>query len=200
MSEERPTGGLRERKRLAAMHRIQSVALDLFEAHGFDAVTIERIAAEAEVSPSSVYRYFGTKEQLVIWDELDPGALAAIEHELASHPPLEAVRRVVEATMRAATADEERIRRRLRIAFTTPSVEAASALQTYAMAGLIARVLAARLERDPDDLDVQVFAHAFAGGLLGALRHWYASGFTSPVETIFDRPLAVLEGGIDLAG
>ncbi|NTV39112.1 MAG: helix-turn-helix transcriptional regulator, partial [Demequinaceae bacterium] len=45
------------------MERIQTVALALFEQHGFGPVTIERIAHEADVSPSSVYRYFGTKEQ-----------------------------------------------------------------------------------------------------------------------------------------
>ncbi|HEY7594201.1 MAG TPA: helix-turn-helix domain-containing protein, partial [Actinophytocola sp.] len=40
------------------MRTIQEQALDLFDARGFDAVTIEEIAAAAEVSPSSVYRYF----------------------------------------------------------------------------------------------------------------------------------------------
>ena len=190
---------LRERKRLATMRRVQSVALDLFEAHGFDEVTVERIAEEAEVSPSSIYRHFGTKEQLVIWDEFDPAALAAIEEELEHTPPLEALRKVVEAIMQQAVeTDERRIHRRLRIAFANPTVEAASALQTYEMAGLIAAVLAAKLDRDPGDLDVQVVSHAFAGGLLGGLRHWEATGFTTPVEEIFSRPLEVLERGADL--
>jgi AcrR family transcriptional regulator len=192
---------LRERKRLRAMRRIQTAALEQFEQHGFDEVTIEHIASHCEVSPSTIYRYFGTKEALVIWDEYDPMALQAIMAELADHPPLEAVRRVVHTVMSSALQqDDERIRRRMRLAYTTPSVEAASTLQAYKMAQLIAAILADKLERDADELDVQVFAHAFVGGLLGALRHWYASGFTTPFEEVIERPLAALERGFDLGG
>ena len=72
MSEDTPVVGLRERKRYAAMRLVQEVALDLFDAHGYADVTVERIAAASDVSPSSVYRYFGTKEQIVLWDENDP--------------------------------------------------------------------------------------------------------------------------------
>jgi AcrR family transcriptional regulator len=197
MGDETTT--LRERKRLATMRRIQTVALDMFEQRGFDAVTVEEVAAVAEVSPSTIYRAFGTKEHLVIWDEYDPGALAAIVEELDRHPPLEALRRVVTATMTAAfERDEERIRRRLTLAFTNPTVEAASTLQTYEMAGLIAGVLAHRLGREAHELDIQVFAHGFVGGLLGGLRHWYASGFSTPFDEIVEQPLDLLAHGMRL--
>lgn len=191
--------GLRERKKIAAMRRIQSVALDLFERDGFDAVTIETIAEASEVSPSSVYRYFGTKERIVIWDEYDPLAIERIGEELARGTAMEAVHRVMDVVvLHAFEADKERIERRMRIAFTNPSVEAASTLQAYEMADLIAGVLAEKLDREPDSLDVQVFSHAFAGGILGGLRHWYSSGFTTPLRDVVDRVLDVLEGGLDL--
>ena len=191
--------GLRERKRLRAMRRVQTIALDLFDEHGFDQVTIDDIAARAEVSPSTVYRYFGTKEQLVIWDEYDPAAIEAIVAELDDYSPYEAVRRVVSSFVRTAfEQDDERIRRRLRLSYTTPSIEAASALQAYEMARFIAEVLATKLQRDPDDLDVQVFAHAYVGGVLGGMRHWYASGFQTPLSDMLERPLAALEGRLDL--
>lgn len=191
--------GLRERKRLRAMRRIQDVALDLFDEHGFDQVTVDDIAGRCEVSPSTVYRYFGTKEQLVIWDEYDPAAIQIIMAELDDYGPFEAVRRVVRSFVQVAFEHEgERVRRRLRLSYATPSVEAASTLQAYEMANLIAGVLATKLERDPDDLDVQVFAHAYVGGVLGAMRHWYASDFRSPLGELLDRPLAALEGKLDL--
>jgi AcrR family transcriptional regulator len=190
---------LRDRKRLTAMRRIQTVALELFEAEGFDAVTVERIAAAADASPSSIYRWFGTKEHLVIWDEYDPTTLAAIEVQLASAPPLDALRQVVRSTVFAAVErDEARIRRRLRLAFTNPSVEAASTLQTYEMATSMAGLLAAKLDRDVDSLEVQVFAHALAGGILGAFRNWHDTGFATPVEEVFEAPFAVLDHGVDL--
>ncbi|HEX6256173.1 MAG TPA: TetR family transcriptional regulator [Euzebyales bacterium] len=74
------------------MKRVQRVALQRFREQGFDAVTVEEIAAVAEVSPMSVYRWFGTKESLVIWDEFDPPILSAVAHRLATHAPLDAVR------------------------------------------------------------------------------------------------------------
>jgi AcrR family transcriptional regulator len=191
--------GLRERKKLSAMRRIQTVALDLFEERGFDAVTIEQIAEASEVSPSSVYRYFGSKEALVVWDEYDPAALAAIVEELDQHTPLQAIRRVVATVVEGAfTEDEERVRRRLRLTYANPSIEAHSTLQAYEMAGLIAGVIAHGAGRAPGDLDVQVFAHAYVGGLIGALRHWYESGFTTDVALVMERPLAVLERGLQL--
>src|SRR5664279_5481895 len=71
--------GLRARWRINAMRTIQESALDLFDARGFDAVTIEEIAAAAEVSPSSVYRYFGTKEGLLVADEFDSMSQETLE-------------------------------------------------------------------------------------------------------------------------
>ena len=62
---------LRERKRVATMRRVQAVAMDLFEGRGFAEVTVEEIAAAAEVGPATVYRHFGTKEGIVRWDKLE---------------------------------------------------------------------------------------------------------------------------------
>ena len=190
---------LRERKRLKAMRRIQTVAIDLFERDGFEAVTIERIAGEADVSPSSIYRWFGTKEKLVIWDEYDPQALTAIRDALEGAPPLEAVRHVIETIVQAAIdEDEQRIRRRMRLAFSTPSIEAASTLQAYEMAELIIQVLATKLNVDPRNLQIRVTAHALVGGILGALRTWYDSDFTLPVTEVISAPLDLLERGVQL--
>jgi len=65
------TIGLRERKRLASMRHVQRVALELFQRRGYQAVTIEAIAKAAEVGAASIFRYFGTKDCIVIWDEAD---------------------------------------------------------------------------------------------------------------------------------
>lgn len=82
---------MRERKRLQAMKHVQREAVARFAERGFDAVTVEEIAVAAEVSPMSIYRWFGTKEALVIWDEFDPPILAAVADRLPADGPLTAV-------------------------------------------------------------------------------------------------------------
>lgn len=64
--------GLRERKKAKTRAAIQHEALRLFREQGYDETKIEQIAAAVEVSESTIYRYFPTKEDLVLWDEFDP--------------------------------------------------------------------------------------------------------------------------------
>ncbi len=200
MTETEPTGGLRERKRLAAMHRIQAVALALFEEHGFVAVTIERVAHEANVSPSSVYRYFGTKEQIVLWDEYDPVWVASIATELPGGAPFDIVRHAIE-TLVAGTlqSDEALLRRRVTLIMEESSIEAASALGSYRAAEDLGTAISARLGREHGDLSVQLFSHAIVGAITGGIHHWYESGFTTPLHHIFGQALASFAHGFDLA-
>ena len=60
------TVSLRERNRLAAMDGVRQMAFELMSTNGFSSVTVEQIAVRSSVSPSTVYRYFGTKEALVL--------------------------------------------------------------------------------------------------------------------------------------
>ena len=63
--------GLRERKKQKTRWAIQEHALRLFAEQGYEATTVDQIAAAAEISPSTFFRYFPTKEDLVIEDEYD---------------------------------------------------------------------------------------------------------------------------------
>src|SRR5260370_33715714 len=64
--------GLRERKKLKTKEAIQREALRLFQAQGYAETTIEQIAAAAEISPSTFFNYFPTKEDVVLFDRYDP--------------------------------------------------------------------------------------------------------------------------------
>jgi AcrR family transcriptional regulator len=166
------TTGLRERKKLAAMRRVQDVALDLTDEHGYEALTIERMAEVAEVSPSSVYRYFGTKEQVFLWDEYDPQLMAVFSEQLQRHGPVAAMRiALAHALEEFFDRDEERVRRRVRYLFEVPDLWSAGLASISEMVGLAAGVLAQATGREPTDLDVMVVAETLVAALVAALKH-----------------------------
>lgn len=198
---ERVSGplGLRERKKLKAMRHIQEVALDLFDRHGYAAVTIERIATEAEVSPSSVYRYFGTKEQLVLYDEYDPMILRMLEDDFPDSDPLDAMRQTIAIlTHEILPKDEDLIRLRMRFVFGEPSVRAGMTRQIEELDGMIRQVLARRAGKSPDELDVKVVSRALLAGFVAALEHWYEQDYAESMEQLLDRTFATLTGGLRL--
>jgi len=97
---------LRERNKQAAMDGVRRVAFALMEADGFDRVTVEQIAARSSVSPSTVYRYFGTKEALV----------------LSAERPAELVKRIAKDTSDRSHA-EAFVRAAVKVWDRDPSVE-----------------------------------------------------------------------------
>jgi AcrR family transcriptional regulator len=117
---------LREQKRLETRLRIQDEAFRLVADAGFAATTVEDIAAAARVSPSTVYRYFGTKEVIFLWDELEPPAVELLRHELSRRSPLDAIE-VVLASLGdiGFHVSEDEMRRRARFIFTEPALHAA---------------------------------------------------------------------------
>jgi AcrR family transcriptional regulator len=82
--------GLRERKKQQTREALEAVAMRLFERKGFDVTTVEEIAAAANVSPRTVFRYFPTKHDLVfsrLHDRLEL-LLAAVRRRPPDEPPL----------------------------------------------------------------------------------------------------------------
>lgn len=81
---DEPTPGLRARKKQATWSALRRAALDLFRTHGYDAVTVEQIAAAAGVSRSTFFNYFAGKEA-VLFDGA-PGEPAAWRPLLEARP------------------------------------------------------------------------------------------------------------------
>jgi TetR/AcrR family transcriptional regulator, regulator of autoinduction and epiphytic fitness len=65
MSKEAQTLGRRERKRTQTLDRIARTAFELFGTHGYESVTMEQIAAEADVARGTLYNHFPTKEAVL---------------------------------------------------------------------------------------------------------------------------------------
>ena len=181
------------------MRRIQEVALDLFDERGYTSVSIEEIADAADVSPSSVYRYFGTKEQLVLYDEYDLDFMNVIETELASHPPVEAVRRALARVMSDYfERDDDLARRKTTYAYQEPALRAATLELTDDFVAVVAAALARATSRPDNDLEIRVAASALIGALTTAARHWAAQGYDADLRAEMDAALSVIQRGLRL--
>src|ERR1700741_4675294 len=95
---ERPLG-LRERKKIKTRQAIRREAIRLFDANGYAATTVEQIAEAAEVSPSTFFRYFPSKESLLLADDLDPLILQAFRDQPRDLSLVQAFRRAYHAVM-----------------------------------------------------------------------------------------------------
>jgi AcrR family transcriptional regulator len=97
MPPERPTPGLRERKKLETWQAIQAAANELFDRDGFDAVGIGQIVAAANVSRSTFFNYFPTKEAVVF--DVAPATVERWREILAGRPAEEPLWEALQAVL-----------------------------------------------------------------------------------------------------
>ena len=192
------TQGLRERKKAKTRAAIQRHALRLFQEQGYEATTVEQIAETAEVSPSTFFRYFPTKEDVVLYDDLDPILFAAFEAQPAELTPIQAMRRALRqafASVPAAEAEQQWERGRLILA--VPELRMRMLDQLAAALQASAELIARRVGRSDDDLAVSTCAGAIVGALLSAML----TGLNDPKADfieLMDTSLAYLEAGLPL--
>src|SRR4051794_10276363 len=184
--------GLRELKKQRTRIAIQEAALDLIVRQGYDATTCEQIAAAAEVSPATLFRYFPTKEDVVMQDDYDPLMAAAVAARPARERPFLAVRRALAQTL-AQLPDQEiaTVQERTRLLLSVPALRARLHEQSEAARVALADVLATRMGRPPDDLPVQATAAACAAAVSVAVEHWARNG--GQLSNHIDTALAALE-------
>lgn len=106
MSTSEPARGLRHRKKVATQRAIRRAAIHLFEQHGFADTTVEQIAAASDVSARTFYRYFPTKEAVLICDQAEP-IMAAFRDAPARLSPVAAYRHAVDEYF-AGLSDDDR--------------------------------------------------------------------------------------------
>ena len=117
--------GLRERKKARTRAAIREHALRLFREQGYDATTVEQIAEAAEVSPSTFFRYFPTKEDVVLQDDLDLVWMDAFRAQPRDLGPIAAMRAAVRAAFPDLAADDlEQLREAMDLAVAVPAVRA----------------------------------------------------------------------------
>lgn len=181
---------LRQRNRLAGMRHIQGVALELMEARGFDGVTLQDVAVAAGVSPSTVYRYFGTKERVVLWDEHDAPIGAQLASRLRSEPPALAFRDAFLAAL-GERDDVAALLRRVRFIYATPQVHAAAVEQDFRDRAELARGIV-QTAAAADALTADVLAGCCMAALDAALDHWQRADGTADLRAIVHAAFAPL--------
>ncbi len=192
-----PKAGLRERKKIQTRQAIRRAAYRLFEEQGYDATPVDRIAEAADVSPSTVFRYFPTKEDIVLTDEYDPMLEAELRARPADEPMIESLRHVtVEALRRITVEERTELVQRARLMREVPAIRGRMAENTARDTDMISAVLAERSGRPADDLEIRVIAAALLAALQEALMRWVADGQREGLEELIDRAMDVLARGL----
>jgi len=186
---------LRERKKAKTREAIRREALRLFDENGYATTTVEQIADAADVSPSTFFRYFPSKESVLLADGIDPVMMEALARQPADLSPVAAVRKAAEETFTAMSEDQwEAERTRQRLIFSIPEIKAAHYDEYYRTIRMLADALSQRLGRDRDDFELRVFSGALTGAIMGALDR----GEPLSMDDMF-RALDFLEKGLPLA-
>ena len=185
--------GLRERKKIKTRQAIRREAFRLIEANGYAATTVEQIADAAEVSPSTFFRYFPSKESLLLADDLDPLVLAAFKAQPPDLSPTQAIRRAYETTMAALSPEQlEFENTRQRLMFSIPELKAALYDEYYRTVTVMAKAIGDRIGRAAGDFEVRVFVGAMVGAMMAAFDN-----APQTADTIY-RALDFLEAGMPL--
>ncbi|MEJ8670894.1 TetR family transcriptional regulator [Streptomyces sp. MS1.AVA.1] len=194
---DRPQLGLRERKKIKTRTAIRDATYALIKLQGYDTTTIEQIAERAEVSPSTVFRYFPTKEDIVLTDEYDPILLDELRRRQADEPWMESLRYVMRLAIGAATQeDPEAVRLRSHLLVQVPAVRSRM-LESMSVTGrMLGEAIAERTGRARDSFEVRVFTMSLIGGLVEITLYWAENDFEDDLHVLLDRALDVIEHGL----
>ncbi|MET7394659.1 TetR family transcriptional regulator [Dactylosporangium sp. NPDC005572] len=188
--------GLRERKKQKTRWAIQEHAVRLFAQQGYDATTVEQIAEAAEISPSTFFRYFKTKEDVVIQDRYDDMMIEAIRAAPPELTPLEVVRTAIVDSFAQISGDElQQALDRAKLSLSVPALRMRSLDNMQSSIRLLAAPLAERLGRPPDDFRSVAFVGACVGAMVNALMAWVESDGDGDALRLIEEALSVVAEG-----
>ncbi|MDA8216483.1 MAG: TetR family transcriptional regulator [Dehalococcoidales bacterium] len=180
--------GLRERKKAQTRHTIQREALRLFLAKGYEATSVAEIATAAGVSHMTFFRYFPSKEDVVMADDYDPLLAEMIAARPADEPAVDRIRRgVSDGLAQIYSADRDALFVRTRLILRTPALRARLWEQQMATERLIAAALASSSDRGPNDISTRVVAAACLAAITVAGTIWVESDGVQELPDLFDQ-------------
>ena len=180
--------GLRERKKLRTREAIRREAFRLFEENGYANTTVEQISEAADISSRTYFRYFPSKEHVLIDENLIPPIIDAFIAAPADLPPIEAYRHAVLTTFAAMSPTErETAVRGQRLMYTVPEARGLLYSDYVGLIGMIADGLQQRMPDPLPDFERRVIAGSIVGVLIAC-----ADGTPMPGDTISE--------GLDILG
>ena len=196
---ERPRPGLRERRKRLTAAELEAAALRLFSERGFDSVTVDDIAAEADVSRRTFFRYFASKEDVLLADHFVQ--LARLREAMAARPADEPILTALRNAILSMTGDfedrKEMVILRGRIMRGTPSLQARSLVHQRAWEDAMQEMVADRLAVDPNvDLRPGVVAATALAAMRVAFTNWLVAGATGDLIAMTTAALDLLDGGL----
>ena len=174
---------------------LELVARELFAARGFDATTVDDIAAAAGIGRRTFFRYFASKND-VVWGDFEQG-LADLRARLRRSDPEQPLRAALhEAVIAFNVIDPGGVawhRARMALILRVPALQAHSTLRYAAWRAVVAEFAALRLGAEPDDLLPRLVGHVCLGAALTAYEQWLEDP-GSDLSTLLDAALGALDG------
>ena len=191
--------GLRQRKKAQTRDAIIEAALDLFERQGYDHTTVEEIAAAADVSQRTFFRYFDSKLEVVMAPKTE--AAHDIEELVAARPPdespIEAFRNVVRDELKSVIDNGDVRTRQFQLVMRTPSLRSSAHEHFNEHRDEFARVFAKRLDVPDNALAPQVMATAVSGVLWTVVDRWVEEGAVpNRLTSLIDEAFELLAKGL----
>lgn len=185
--------GLREKKAARTRLQIVEAALDLFIGRGFDETTMEDIAERAEIGSSTLYRYFPSKDLVILEPLLSFTDMGDYLRERPAEEPLSlALGSIITTTLAEFTTDD-RVGEVRRIVDASPSPRAKLWDVMASSRDDLEHALADRLGRAPDDLTVVLTARMAMVVYELAAEAWWAGDHSRPIRDVVAETLAAVQ-------
>ena len=193
-----PGISLRERKKIKTRILVQKQAMRLFRKQGYEATSVEQIAAAAEISPSTFFRYFPSKEDLILYDPLDMTIIEVFRDQPLNLGIIPAIRATIHEAFKNLSDEEiAEMQEKERIMRAVPALRARSIDELIKSLDSFAKVLAERLGRSSDDLVVRTVVGAIMGVIMSVYFAVSEDNFPNFLN-LLDTALEQLETGLKL--
>ncbi|MCW2528403.1 MAG: putative TetR-family transcriptional regulator [Pseudonocardiales bacterium] len=158
-------------RRQSSALTIERTAMDLFVADGLEGVTVARIASAAGVSVRSFYRYFGSKEDILL--ALPIRRAESIAEATLLRPPHESPYEAMRAGISELSGPDDLSLRKWQQAVAAGQASDRMSQQVVAVTSpILIRALATRAGTDHNDLWVEVAGVLIATALVAGARRW----------------------------